>query len=215
MKNNLNILYEDNHLIVVVKPYNVLSQSDNTKDIDMLTIIKNYIKEKSNKPGNVYLGLVHRLDRPTGGIMVFAKTSKAASRLSKQIKDNKFTKKYLAVVHGILEKKENILVNYLKKDENNNSLITNEKEGKYAKLHYKVLKENKDYSVLDILLETGRHHQIRVQLKNIGHPLYGDQRYGINDKKQLGLFAYHLEFYHPVTKEKLIFEYMPKEEIFK
>lgn len=215
MKNNLNILYEDNHLIVVVKPYNVLSQSDNTKDIDMLTIIKNYIKEKYNKPGNVYLGLVHRLDRPTGGIMVFAKTSKAASRLSKQIRDNKFTKKYLAVVHGILEKKENILVNYLKKDENNNSLITNEKEGKYAKLHYKVLKENKDYSVLDILLETGRHHQIRVQLKNIGHPLYGDQRYGINDKKQLGLFAYHLEFYHPVTKEKLIFEYMPKEEIFK
>lgn len=215
MKNNLNILYEDNHLIVVVKPYNVLSQSDNTKDIDMLTIIKNYIKEKYNKPGNVYLGLVHRLDRPTGGIMIFAKTSKAASRLSKQIKDNKFTKKYLAVVHGILEKKENILVNYLKKDENNNSLITNEKEGKYAKLHYKVLKENKDYSVLDILLETGRHHQIRVQLKNIGHPLYGDQRYGINDKKQLGLFAYHLEFYHPVTKEKLIFEYMPKEEIFK
>lgn len=215
MKNNLNILYEDNHLIVVVKPYNVLSQSDNTKDIDMLTIIKNYIKEKYNKPGNVYLGLVHRLDRPTGGIMVFAKTSKAASRLSKQIKDNKFTKKYLAVVHGILEKKENTLVNYLKKDENNNSLITNEKDGKYAKLHYKVLKESKDYSVLDILLETGRHHQIRVQLKNIGHPLYGDQRYGLNDKKQLGLFAYHLEFYHPVTKEKLIFEYMPKEEIFK
>ena len=215
MKNNLNILYEDNHLIVVVKPYNVLSQSDNTKDIDMLTIIKNYIKEKYNKPGNVYLGLVHRLDRPTGGIMVFAKTSKAAARLSKQIKDNKFTKKYLAVVHGILEKKENTLVNYLKKDENNNSLITNEKDGKYAKLHYKVLKESKDYSVLDILLETGRHHQIRVQLKNIGHPLYGDQRYGLNDKKQLGLFAYHLEFYHPVTKEKLIFEYMPKEEIFK
>lgn len=215
MKNNLNILYEDNHLIVVVKPYNVLSQSDNTKDIDMLTIIKNYIKEKYNKPGNVYLGLVHRLDRPTGGIMVFAKTSKAASRLSKQIKDNKFTKKYLAVVHGILKKKENTLVNYLKKDENNNSLITNEKDGKYAKLHYKVLKESKDYSVLDILLETGRHHQIRVQLKNIGHPLYGDQRYGLNDKKQLGLFAYHLEFYHPVTKEKLIFEYMPKEEIFK
>lgn len=147
--------------------------------------------------------------------MVFAKTSKAAARLSKQIKDNKFTKKYLAVVHGILEKKENTLVNYLKKDENNNSLITNEKDGKYAKLHYKVLKESKDYSVLDILLETGRHHQIRVQLKNIGHPLYGDQRYGLNDKKQLGLFAYHLEFYHPVTKEKLIFEYMPKEEIFK
>ena len=105
MKNNLNILYEDNHIIVVIKPYNILSQSDNTNDLDMLTIIKNYIKEKYNKPGNVYLGLVHRLDRPTGGIMVFAKTSKAASRLSKQIKDDKFIKKYLAVVYGVFAKK--------------------------------------------------------------------------------------------------------------
>ena len=215
MKNNLNILYEDNHIIVVIKPYNILSQSDNTNDLDMLTIIKNYIKEKYNKPGNVYLGLVHRLDRPTGGIMVFAKTSKAASRLSKQIKDDKFTKKYLAVVHGTFTKKEGTLENYIKKTEDNSSIITTKEEGKYAKLDYKVLKEKDNLSTLDITLYTGRHHQIRVQFSNINHPLYGDQRYGKQDRKQLTLFAYHLEFYHPITKEKLVFEYMPKEEIFK
>ena len=215
MKNNLNILYEDNHIIVVIKPYNILSQSDNTNDLDMLTIIKNYIKEKYNKPGNVYLGLVHRLDRPTGGIMVFAKTSKAASRLSKQIKDDKFTKKYLAIVHGTFTKKEGTLENYIKRTEDNSSIITTKEEGKYAKLDYKVLKEKDNLSTLDITLYTGRHHQIRVQFSNINHPLYGDQRYGRQDRKQLALFAYHLEFYHPVTKEKLIFEYMPKEEIFK
>lgn len=215
MKNNLNILYEDNHIIVVIKPYNILSQSDNTNDLDMLTIIKNYIKEKYNKPGNVYLGLVHRLDRPTGGIMVFTKTSKAASRLSKQIKDDKFTKKYLAVVHGTFTKKEGTLENYIKKTEDNSSIITTKEEGKYAKLDYKVLKEKDNLSTLDITLYTGRHHQIRVQFSNINHPLYGDQRYGKQDRKQLALFAYHLEFYHPITKEKLVFEYMPKEEIFK
>ena len=215
MKSNINILYEDNHIIVVVKPYNILSQSDNTKDIDMLTIIKKYIKEKYNKPGNVYLGLVHRLDRPTGGIMVFAKTSKAASRLSKQIQDDKFTKKYLAVVYGIFTKKESIIENYIKKTEDNSSVITSKKDGKYAKLYYKVLKEKDNLSILDVTLYTGRHHQIRVQLSNIGHSIYGDQRYGKCDKKQLALFAYHLEFYHPITKEKMIFEYMPKEEIFK
>ena len=215
MKNNLNILYEDNHIIVVIKPYNILSQSDNTNDLDMLTIIKNYIKEKYNKPGNVYLGLVHRLDRPTGGIMVFAKTSKAASRLSKQIKDDKFTKKYLAVVHGTFTKKEGTLENYIKITEDNSSIITTKEEGKYAKLDYKVLKEKDNLSTLDITLYTGRHHQIRVQFSNINHPLYGDQRYGKQDRKQLALFAYHLEFYHPITKEKLVFEYMPKEEIFK
>ena len=120
MKNKLNILYEDNHIIVVIKPVNVLSQSDNTKDLDMLTMIKNYLKEKYNKPGNVYLGLVHRLDRPTGGIMVFAKTSKAASRLSKQIKENKFNKEYLAVVKNIKGKK-GTFTDYLIKDKNNKS----------------------------------------------------------------------------------------------
>ena len=147
--------------------------------------------------------------------MVFAKTSKAASRLSKQIKDDKFTKKYLAVVHGTFTKKEGTLENYIKKTEDNSSIITTKEEGKYAKLDYKVLKEKDNLSTLDITLYTGRHHQIRVQFSNINHPLYGDQRYGKQDRKQLALFAYHLEFYHPITKEKLVFEYMPKEEIFK
>ena len=119
MKNNLNILYEDNHVIVVEKKINVLSQSDNTKDLDMLTMLKEYLKEKYHKKGNVYLGLVHRLDRPTGGLMVFAKTSKAATRLSNQIKNKELIKKYYAVVHGILKEKEGVLKNYIFKDNNN------------------------------------------------------------------------------------------------
>lgn len=211
MKNNLNILYEDNHLIVVEKPFNILSQSDDTKDIDMLTIIKSYLKEKYNKSGNVYLGLVHRLDRPTGGIMVFAKTSKAAARLSKQIIEKKFLKKYLAIVPGVLKEKEGILEDYIIKNNDNSSSITDEKKGKYAKLIYRILQEKDNLSLIEVTLETGRHHQIRVQFANIGYPLYGDQRYGKEDKKQLALYAYHLEFDHPVSKEKLVFEILPKE----
>lgn len=214
MKNKIKILYEDNHLLVVIKPINVLSQADNTKDIDMLSLLKDYIKEKYKKPGNVYLGLVHRLDRPTGGIMVFAKTSKAAERLSKQILENKLEKKYYAVVNGILDKKEDILENYIKK-EDTFSKITTKEEGKYAKLKYIVLKEKDDLSLLDIKLYTGRHHQIRVQLSNIGHTLYGDQRYGKSDKQQLALYAHYLSFYHPITKEKLEFNDIPKYGIFK
>ena len=212
MKDNLDILYEDNHIIVVFKPCNILSQSDSTKDIDMLTIIKKYIKEKYQKKGNVYLGLVHRLDRPTSGIMVFAKTSKAASRLCKEINDKKFVKKYLALVTGILDKKEDTLENYIKKV-NNNSIITTKEEGKYALLDYKVIKEIDNLSLVDITLHTGRHHQIRTQFAGIGHPLYGDQRYGIENRKQLALCAYHLEFIHPVTKENLVFEKLPSGDI--
>lgn len=203
MKNNLEILYEDNHIIVVVKPFNILSQSDDTKDIDMLTLIKSYLKEKYNKPGNVYLGLIHRLDRPTGGIMVFAKTSKAASRLSEQIRLNLFTKKYLAVINGYLSEKSGVFEDYILKKEDNSSIIL--KDGKYAKLEYEVLKEKNDLSLVSILLHTGRHHQIRVQFASRNHPLYGDQRYGKASKKQLALFAYYLSFNHPVTKEKLEF----------
>lgn len=212
MKDNLDILYEDNHIIVVFKPCNILSQSDSTKDIDMLTIIKKYIKEKYQKKGNVYLGLVHRLDRPTSGIMVFAKTSKAASRLCKEINDKKFVKKYLALVTGILDIKEGTLENYIKKV-NNNSIITTKEEGKYALLDYKVIKETDNLSLVDITLHTGRHHQIRTQFAGIGHPLYGDQRYGIENRKQLALCAYHLEFIHPVTKENLVFEKLPNGDI--
>lgn len=203
MKNDLEILYEDNHIIVVVKPFNILSQSDDTKDIDMLTLIKSYLKEKYNKPGNVYLGLIHRLDRPTGGIMVFAKTSKAASRLSEQIRLNLFTKKYLAVVNGYLSEKSGAFEDYILKKEDNSSVISN--LGKYAKLEYEVLKEKSNLSLVNILLHTGRHHQIRVQFASRNHPLYGDQRYGKSSKKQLALFAYYLSFNHPVTKEKLEF----------
>ena len=204
--NNLKILYEDNHIIVVIKPYNVPVQADSSNDLDMLTIIKNYIKEKYNKPGNVYLGLVHRLDRPVGGVMVFAKTSKAASRLSEEVRTNKIHKTYLTVVHGILDKKCDKLINKMSKDEKN---------GKEAILEYKVIKEEDNLSLLKINLITGRHHQIRLQLSNINHPIYGDQRYGFQDKKQIMLYAYKLEFIHPVTKEVMTFKNLPNWNIVK
>lgn len=213
MKNNLEILYEDNHIIVVVKPQNILSQSDNTKDIDMLNIIKKYIKEKYNKPGNVYLGLVHRLDRPTGGVMVFAKTSKSASRLSKQIKEGSLKKTYLAVVPNFNLKK-GTFIDYLEKDKNNNSVITSKEKGKYSELNYETITKKDNNALVKIDLLTGRHHQIRVQFSSRGYPLYGDQRYGKEDKKQLALFAYKLELIHPVTKEKMIFKKEPDYGIF-
>ena len=213
MKNNLEVLYEDNHIIVVVKPINILSQSDNTKDIDMLNIIKNYIKEKYNKPGNVYLGLVHRLDRPTGGVMVFARTSKSASRLSKQIKEGSLKKTYLAVVPNFNLKK-GTFIDYLEKDKNNNSIIASKEKGKYAKLNFETITKKNNNALVKIDLLTGRHHQIRVQFSSRGYPLYGDQRYGRMDKKQLALFAYKLEFLHPVTKEKMVFKKEPNYGVF-
>ena len=215
MKNNLEILYEDNHIIVVVKPNNILSQSDNTNDIDMLTIIKDYIKEKYNKPGNVYLGLVHRLDRPVSGVMVFAKTSKAASRLSEQVRTHALKKKYMAIVYdnGTL-KEQDTFIDYLYKDIDNSSKVVDERKGKYAELSYSVITRDKDVNLtlVDIDLKTGRHHQIRVQFASRNHALYGDQRYGIQDKRQIALHAYQLEFNHPTTKEKLIFISKPKKE---
>ena len=213
MKNNLEVLYEDNHIIVVVKPINILSQSDNTKDIDMLNIIKNYIKEKYNKPGNVYLGLVHRLDRPTGGVMVFARTSKSASRHSKQIKEGSLKKTYLAVVPNFNLKK-GTFIDYLEKDKNNNSIIASKEKGKYAKLNFETITKKNNNALVKIDLLTGRHHQIRVQFSSRGYPLYGDQRYGKMDKKQLALFAYKLEFLHPVTKEKMVFKKEPNYGVF-
>ena len=215
MSNKLEILYEDNHIIVVVKPNNILSQSDNTNDIDMLTIIKDYIKEKYNKPGNVYLGLVHRLDRPVSGVMVFAKTSKAASRLSEQVRTHVLKKKYMAIVYdnGTLKDKDTF-IDYLYKDNDNSSKVVDEKKGKYAELSYNVVArdESVNLTLVDIELKTGRHHQIRVQFASRNHALYGDQRYGIQDKKQIALHAYKLEFNHPTTKEKLIFISKPKKE---
>ena len=212
----LKILYEDNHIIVVEKPPNVPSQAAKTTDEDMLTIIKRYIKEKYNKPGNVYLGLVHRLDRPVGGVMVFAKTSKAASRLSEQVRNKTFKKEYLAIVDGKLDVKSGILEDYLVKNEKNNlSKVTNKetKNAKYAKLDYEVLKYNKEInlSVLRILLHTGRHHQIRVQLANMGHSICGDQKYGTRGRgKQISLWAYKLTIEHPTTKESMTFIDVPE-----
>jgi len=213
----LDVLYEDNHVIVVYKPENILSQSDITGDCDMLTLVKDYIKEKYQKPGNVYVGLVHRLDRPTSGIMVFAKTSKAASRLSKQIQESEFEKEYMAVVHGILKEKQGIFEDYLEKKDTF-SVVSNKNSGKFSKLSYQVIEENLEekLSLVKIHLETGRHHQIRVQFSSRGFPLYGDQRYGEQDKKQLCLTASSLSFYHPTTKEKMNFtlDFLPSLEGF-
>ncbi|CCY28859.1 MAG: RNA pseudouridine synthase [Acholeplasma sp.] len=202
----MKIIYEDNHLLVVLKPINIPVQEDDSKDLDMLTYLKKYLKEKYNKPGNVYLGLVHRLDRPVSGIMVFAKTSKAASRLSEQIRNHTFKKEYMAVLCGKTPKKD-ILVDKLLKNPKTNTTVVSEK-GKEAILSYELIEYKNNYSLVKINLETGRSHQIRVQFSSRGYPLYGDQRYNKKalPKQQIALFANRLEFIHPVTKEKLFFE---------
>ena len=209
--NKLNILYEDNHIIVVVKPYNVLSQGDSTGDISIMDMIKEYIKVKYNKPGNVYLGLVHRLDRPVGGIMVFAKSSKAASRLCKAFNEHKIVKKYLAIVHGKVEDSGEF-IDKIEKGKDGKSFVSS--NGKEAILDYELVEYNKenDCSLVSISLKTGRHHQIRVQFSSRGHYLLGDQRYGVQDNKQISLFSYYLSFTHPVTKEIMKFEVYPEKK---
>ena len=212
---NINILYEDNHVLVVEKPINVPTQEDKSKDKDLLTILKEYIKEKYNKPGNVYLGLVHRLDRPVGGVMVFAKTSKAASRLSDQIRLNKFNKVYNAVCLGNVNN-EGRLEDKLLKDTRRN-IVKVDPNGKQSILNYKKLKQKDNLTLVEIKLETGRPHQIRVQMSHNNNPLYGDQKYNKNSKvgQQLALFAKKLEFYHPTTKELMSFELeLPNREPF-
>ena len=216
--NKLNVIYEDNHIIVVEKKVNIPSQADKTGDIDMLTLVKEYIKEKYNKPGQVYLGLVHRLDRPVGGVMVFAKTSKAAARLSEEVRNKTFKKKYLVIVDGKMEKEKGTLEDYLLKNERlNMSKVVKEtqKNSKLAKLDYEVLKydEKLNLSVLKINLHTGRHHQIRVQLSSRGHSIYGDQKYGTRGRsKQICLWAYELLLVHPTTKEELTFKVLPEKK---
>lgn len=212
----LNVIYEDNHIIVVVKPHNIPSQADESGDMDLLTEVKSYIKEKYNKPGDAYVGLVHRLDRPTGGIMVVAKTSKAASRLSKQILEHTTRKVYYTVVDGDLRAEKGVLINYLKKDEKNNivKIVTQSETGaKRAELEYRVLETKGNLSLLEVELKTGRSHQIRVQLNGIGLPIYGDMKY--NQKASgkarsgLALWAGRLEFDHPVTKDRMVFVASP------
>ena len=211
----LKILYEDNHIIVCYKPKGILSQADGSDKEDMLTILKKYIKEKYNKPGDVYLGLVHRLDINTSGVMVFARTSKAASRLSEQIKKNEFKKEYLALVEGNVtnvEYKE--LISYLTKDENIKKSFINP-NGLKSILEYRLVNKtkinNKDISLINIKLHTGRFHQIRCQMSSIGHVLYGDKKYGSNniiDPLEFPLYAYKLTFNHPTLKNELTFEYV-------
>ena len=203
------IIYEDNHLLVVEKPQNVLVQADNTNDLDLLTSLKKYIKEKYNKPGEVYLGLVHRLDRPVGGVMVFARTSKAASRLSNMIRLKEFEKTYLAVVEGKVPD-EGVFEDYLLKIENENRTIV-DKNGKYSKLSYKLLSYKDGLSLVRIKLDTGRSHQIRVQFSSRGYALWGDQKYNSKAKvgNQIALWAYEIKFKHPVRDEIVDFKCNP------
>jgi 23S rRNA pseudouridine1911/1915/1917 synthase len=222
-KNDLKILFEDNHLFVCFKPAGVLSQADGKALPDMLTVIKDYLKDKYQKPGNVYLGLVHRLDLNVGGVMVFAKTSKAAARLSESIREHEFSKRYYAIINGRLPVGETkTLTDYLAKDdESRTGFVVEEKTGKEAKLAYTVLETLEEgrlpLSLVKIELFSGRFHQIRVQMSHAGYPLFGDQKYGektAKDQDMLGLFAYELDFVHPITKDELRFSAVPETGIF-
>lgn len=204
------ILFEDNHILVVLKEQNLASCPDESGDENLLDLLKDYLKRTYDKPGNVYLGLVHRLDRPTGGVMVFAKTSKAAGRLSEQMKTGDFEKRYLTVLNGAPNPENGKLVNYLKKNTINNMvyLSTEGTDGaKYAALDYRVLEKRGGLALTEVKLHTGRSHQIRVQFAGIAHPVYGDMRYGgeFAIKGRLALWAYSLAFTHPVTKERMRF----------
>lgn len=212
-----DIIFEDNHLLVVIKPQNIPVQEDESKDDDMLRKLKRYLVEKYNKPGDAYVGLVHRLDRPTGGVMVFAKTSKAAGRLCEQIKTDEFEKTYLAVVSGKPRLDRARLVNFLKKDERNNVVkICPEFENgaKKAELDYQVLASNDKYSLVKVNLITGRSHQIRVQMAGINCPIVGDVKYGKEEKAKtnMALWATSLKLNHPVTKQRLTFKVFPPKD---
>lgn len=220
---NLNILYEDNHIIVCVKPAGVLSQSSDLNIPDMLTILKQYLKEKYHKPGNVFCGLVHRLDLNVGGVMVFARTSKAARRLSQQMKEHQFNKRYFAVTIGDagMMNKQYVLENYIKKDEIlRKAIITENQEHQFAKLIYQPLEKrvinDQVLSLVDIELVTGRFHQIRAQFSHINLPLFGDNKYGVKTRGyELGLYAYALSFLHPVLKEEMVFYDYPTLGVFR
>ena len=202
------ILFEDNHLLVAVKPPNVPSQADPSGDPDMLTLLKGYIREKHGKPGEVYLGLVHRLDRPVGGVMVFARTSKAAARLSESVRTGGFEKEYLAVVCS--QPSGGRLVHWLKKNPRTNmsAAVPEGTPGSLrCELEYEVLAGDGELSLCKIRLLTGRSHQIRVQMAATGHPLWGDARYNPASRpgQQIALWAHKLAFPHPVTRETLVF----------
>jgi len=205
----MDILFEDNHLLIINKRPGELSQLDKTGDNSVLEKHKLYLKKKYNKKGNVFLGLVNRLDRPTSGVLILAKTSKALSRMNKMLVERKILKKYIAVVEKKPIRKKNTLINFLKKNQKQNkSYIVDEttKDSKKAILHYTTLKELDNYSLLEISLETGRHHQIRVQLSNIGCSIKGDLKYGSkrsNSDKSICLHANEISFIHPVSKNEI------------
>lgn len=206
-KENLQVLHEDNHLVIVNKRAGDIVQGDKTGDKPLSDVVKEYIKDKYNKPGAVFLGTVHRLDRPTSGIVIFARTSKALERLNKMLREKTIKKTYWAVVEKFPKKEKDSLINFLKKNPKNNKSTAYSKEidgSKKAILHYQLLKKLDNYSLLEIDLETGRHHQIRVQLSTIGSIIKGDLKYGAkrsNKDGSIHLHARKIEFIHPVSKE--------------
>lgn len=208
-KYNLQVLYEDNHIIIVNKRVGDIVQGDKTGDTPLSDVVKAYIKDKYNKPGAVYLGVVHRLDRPTTGIVVFARTSKALSRLNQMFADKKVEKTYWALVKNEPPKERDTLVHWLKRNPKNNkssAFITEISGSKKAILHYKLLKKLDNYYLMEINLETGRHHQIRVQLASMGCPIKGDLKYGFDRSNKDGgihLHARKIKFVHPVSKEQI------------
>lgn len=210
----MNILYEDNHVLVVEKPPNVPVQADESGDMDLLNMGKAYIKEKYQKPGAVYLGLVHRLDRPVGGILVLARTSKAAKRLTEDIQKKRWKKQYLAVTEG-RPPEDMELEDYLIRDtKTHSSNVTEWKNpaGKWARLTFSCLERRAGLNVLKIDLDTGRHHQIRVQLASRGWPIWGDARYNANSQagEQIALWAYHMMILHPTKREPMEWINIPK-----
>lgn len=218
MREDIKILFEDNHILVVSKPPFMPVQADESGDEDLLTALKQYLVEKYNKPGDAYLGLVHRLDRPTGGVMVFAKTSKAAARLSAAIVEGEIEKRYLTIVHGVPRENRKKLVNYLKKypELNTVKVVPELTEGaKYAELDYMVLDTKNDMSLLLVNLITGRSHQIRIQMATLGHSVVGDCRYGKDEqtKLPLSLWATELRFAHPVSGKRMVFKVYPPEDL--
>ncbi len=208
-KENLQVLFEDNHIIIVNKRAGDISQGDKTGDKPLSDVVKEYIKEKYNKPGDVFLGVVHRLDRPTSGAIIFAKTSKALERLNKMLREKTIQKTYWAVVKNQPTEDADTLIHFLKKNPKNNKSTAFAKEidgSKKAILHYKTIKKLNNYSLLEIDLETGRHHQIRCQLSTIGSPIKGDLKYGFNRSNKDGsihLHAKKINFIHPVSKEEV------------
>lgn len=211
-KNNLQVIYEDNHIIVVNKRAGDIVQGDKTGDRPLSEVVKEYIKDKYNKPGNVYLGVVHRLDRVTSGAVIFARTDKALTRLNKMLVNHEIKKTYWAIVESKAMKKSDTLVHYLQRNPTKNKSFAYDKlvpDSKKAILHYQVIKVLDKYSLLEINLETGRHHQIRSQLSKISFPIKGDVKYGFkraNKDLSINLHARSLEFMHPIKKEVIKLE---------